>query len=133
MRHPGLAEIVRRDPRYDYHAYEFVYVALRHTQELLGKVPKKEGAETPQSHVSGREILDGIRDLAHREYGLMARAVFRHWGIDKTDDFGEIVYNLIDAGLMSRTDQDSKADFHNVYDFDEALVRRYQFQVEKTE
>src|SRR6516164_5946196 len=115
-----LAEVVRRDPRYAYEAYQFVYDALEHTQKQLGrKTPREPGAEpAPHHHVSGPELLEGIRDLALREFGLMARTVFRMWGINRTDDFGELVFNLVSAGLMSKTDEDSRNDFHNIYDFE---------------
>lgn len=133
MHHPGLAEVVRRDPRYTYEAYEFVFAALSHTQRLLGRIPQ-EGASAeigPQHHVSGAELLNGIRDLALREFGFMARTVFRMWGIEKTDDFGEIIFNLVESNLMSKTDEDTREDFHDVYDLDEALVRGFRIQLEE--
>src|SRR4051812_41736661 len=101
MHHPGLAEVVRRDPRYAYEAYEFLFAALGHTQKMLDRVPNErvEGEAGAQYHVSGRELCEGIRDLALREFGLMARTVFRLWGIDRTDDFGEIVFNLVESKL----------------------------------
>jgi uncharacterized repeat protein (TIGR04138 family) len=135
MHHPKLAELVRRDPRYAYEAYEFVFAALAHTQKILGRsVPDDPPVEPgPNHHVSGRELLHGIRDLALREFGLMARTVFHLWGIDKTDDFGEIIFNLVDANLMSKTPTDSRADFHNVYDLDQALVRDYRIRLDETE
>jgi uncharacterized repeat protein (TIGR04138 family) len=133
MHHPGLAEVVRRDPRYAYEAYEFVFEALAHTQKLLNRMPPEgPGGETAgQHHVSGRELLDGVKDLARREFGLMARTVFKLWGVNRTDDFGEIIFNLIDANLLSKTDSDSKADFHGVYDLDRALTEDYAISVEQ--
>jgi uncharacterized repeat protein (TIGR04138 family) len=132
--HPGLAEIVRKDPRYAYEAYEFVFHALAHTQKRLNREPP-ENAPRPEGetryHVSGPELLDGIRDLALREFGLMARTVFRRWGIERTGDFGDIVFNLIEAELMSKTDGDSRADFHDVYDLDQALVEGYRIQLDE--
>jgi uncharacterized repeat protein (TIGR04138 family) len=139
MHHSKLEELVRRDPRYAYEAYEFVFDALTHTQKLLGRLPEA-GSAPPLSfspppsreeeyHVTGKQLLLGIRDLALREFGLMARTVFRMWGIDRTDDFGEIVFNLIDASLMSRTEQDDRRDFHAVFDLDEALERGYRIEV----
>jgi uncharacterized repeat protein (TIGR04138 family) len=132
-----LEEVVERDPRYAYEAYEFVFAALAHTQKLLGRLPREEPDEEeaeedesePCHHVSGAELLHGIRDFALREFGLMARTVFRMWGINKTADFGEIVFNLISAGLMSKTDEDTRADFADVYDLDEALVHDYRIEV----
>src|SRR5438132_14245725 len=135
MHHAGLAEVVRRDPRYAYEAYEFVFAALTHTQRVLGRRPPElpEGEIGPEHHVRGPELLEGIRDLALREFGLMARTVFRMWGIDRTADFGEIVFNLIEANLMSKTDEDCRADFAGVYDLDQALVRDYRIVLDEVE
>lgn len=129
MLHPKLDEIVRRDPRYALEAYEFVGDALEHTQRLLGRVPPKEGAGERDVHVSGAQLLEGVRDLALREFGLMARTVFRAWGINHTADVGEIVFNLIDAKLMKKTAEDSLDDFRDVYDLDQVLVRDYRIEV----
>jgi uncharacterized repeat protein (TIGR04138 family) len=123
--HPNISEIVRKDGRYAYEAYEFVYHALSFTQHRLGRLAGERGEEEAAAHVSGRELLFGIRDLALREFGLMARTVFRRWGINRTGDFGEIVFNLIDANLMKRRPEDSRDDFRDVYDLDRALVEGY--------
>jgi uncharacterized repeat protein (TIGR04138 family) len=130
--HPGLAEVVRQDPRYAYEAYEFVFYALHHTQKLLGREAADAGpGGEPQHHVSGPELLEGVRDLALREFGRMARTVFRMWGIERTDDFGEIIFNLIDAGMMSKTADDSREDFCGVYDLDRALLEGFQIQLDE--
>jgi uncharacterized repeat protein (TIGR04138 family) len=128
-----LADLVRRDPRYAYEAYEFVFAALTHTQRLLGRVPGEEETPEPQHHVSGRELVEGIRDLAVREFGLMARVVFRLWGINRTADFGEIVFNLVEENLMSKTDQDTREDFHEIFDLDRALVKDFQIRLDEAE
>lgn len=134
MHHPRLEELVRRDPRYAYEAYEFVFAALTHTQNMVGRVPEDPEADPEVSHhVTPRELLEGIRDLALREFGLMARTVFRMWGIDRTEDFGEIVFNLVEANLMSKTTEDSRADFVNVYDLDQVLVHDYRIQLDEVE
>src|SRR5712692_10311440 len=116
MTYPKLTEVVQRDPRYAYEAYQFVFEALQHTQKMLGRMPREEerGEEKAQHHVSGPELLDGIRDLALKEFGLMARTVFRLWGIQSTGDFGEIVFNLVESNLMSKTDHDDRRDFQDV-------------------
>jgi uncharacterized repeat protein (TIGR04138 family) len=103
--------ITRKDPRYKADAYEFVMQALWFTQKKLKQ----------QADVSGRELLEGIRDFALDQYGPMARAVLEHWGIKATADFGEVVFNMVDAGLMGKTDRDSRDDFKSVYDFDRAF------------
>jgi uncharacterized repeat protein (TIGR04138 family) len=123
MFHPKLAEIVRKDPRFPYEAYEFLFAALTHTQKSLGLASEHEGRETPENHITGRQLLEGIRDLALQEFGLMARTVFRLWGVHRTADVGDIVFNLIDANLLSKTDRDSRQDFEDVFDLDEALTR----------
>lgn len=130
MHHPQLEELADHDPRYAYEAYEFLFEALAHTQIMLGRVPEEHDEEDeeddlevqPSYHVSGPELLEGVRDLALKQFGMLARTVFRMWGINKTKDIGNIVFNLIEAGLMSRTDQDNLDDFDNVYDMDKALI-----------
>jgi uncharacterized repeat protein (TIGR04138 family) len=128
MHHPKLDELVRRDPRYPHEAYEFLSHALRHTQEQLGRLPPQDNPGDLEYHVSPRELLEGVRDLALREFGLMARTVFRLWGINSTADFGELVFNLVEADLMSKTAEDSRRDFHEVYDLDEVLVRDFHIE-----
>jgi uncharacterized repeat protein (TIGR04138 family) len=127
---PKLAEIVERDPRYAYEAYEFIDRALQFTQKRLGRERSPEVQPgDPRLHVRGRELLGGVRELALREFGMLARTVFAMWGIKGTDDFGNIVFNLIDAGLMSRSDDDRPDDFHGVFDFNEALS--YEIQLDE--
>src|SRR5271166_2688599 len=129
MHHPKLDELVRRDSRYAIEAYEFVFAALTHTQKMLGRTTAPEAGKQEEHHVSGQQLLLGVRDLALREFGLMARTVFRLWGINRTDDFGEIVFNLVEANLMSKTPQDDRRDFHNLFDLDEALTRDYRIEL----
>jgi uncharacterized repeat protein (TIGR04138 family) len=135
MHHSGLAELVRRDSRYAYEAYEFIFEALRFTQVMLNRVPRAgEGEEPgPQHHVHGRELLEGIRVYAQRQYGLMAPCVFRMWGIRGTGDFGEIIFNLVDANLMSKTEEDCREDFHDIYDIDTDLVDGYRIVLDEPE
>jgi uncharacterized repeat protein (TIGR04138 family) len=128
-----LDEVVKRDPRYAYESYEFVFAALAHAQKLLGRADDAQEEPEVDHHVSGPELLAGVRDLALREFGLMARTVFRLWGINRTADVGNIVFNLIESGLMSKTNQDNLADFADVYDLDEALVDGYSIPVRETE
>jgi uncharacterized repeat protein (TIGR04138 family) len=125
---PELEEVVRKDPRYAYEAYEFVFQALHFiTQKELGREPPDDAAH----HVSGQELLEGIRVLALREFGFMARTVFHRWGVERTDDFGEIVFNLVEAGEMSKTSEDTRDDFRGVYDLDEALVQGFRIQLDE--
>ncbi len=128
-----LLAVVRRDPRYAYEAYEFVFHALEHTQKMLGREANTERTDPgePRHHVTCRQLLEGIRDFALHEFGLMARVVFRMWGVQRTDDFGEIVFNLIEAELMSKTSEDTRNDFHEVFDLDEALTDGFRIVIEE--
>jgi uncharacterized repeat protein (TIGR04138 family) len=103
--------VLTKDARYKADAYEFVMQALWFTQKRLDR----------QSDVSGQELLEGIREFALEQYGPMAKAVFQHWGINKTDDFGEIVFNMVEVGLMGKSEKDSPDDFKNFYDFNQAF------------
>lgn len=117
-----LERIIAKDPRYKPEAYVFVHDALDHTWSRLDQ----------RRHVTGRELLDGIKDLALHRYGPMATAVLNSWGIKTTDDFGAIVFNLVEAGILSKTEQDRIEDFHAVYDFDDVFVRSYDLPDAKT-
>lgn len=94
-------------------AYKFVFSALRFTQEQLGRDRAKEAT----GHISGPELLDGIRLLGLQHFGMLSITVFKRWGIQSTDDFGRIVFQLIEAGEMRKTQNDQLADFLGVYDF----------------
>ncbi|MDQ7779092.1 MAG: hypothetical protein RDV41_05220 [Planctomycetota bacterium] len=100
-----------KDPRYPGGAYRFVMEALELTVKKLGE----------RRHVTGRELLEVIRDYAKEEFGVLAKTVFDVWGISKTNDFGNIVFNLVEAGVMGKTEKDSVADFNEVYSFDAAF------------
>ena len=122
-----IEKVVEADGRFRKEAYLFVFDALQHTVESLGKtdLPKD------QRHVSGSELLAGISAFALDQFGPLTRSVFRHWGVNSTRDFGTIVFNLVDASLMSRTENDSIEDFSGVYDFDEEFDwkrRRAEFK-----
>ena len=121
----ALDSIVASDPRYQREAYVFLRDALDFTTKQQKKVKG-----TTVRHVSGPELLQGVRELALREFGFMARTVFRLWGIQRTDDFGQIVFNLVESNLMSKTDDDSMADFHEICDLDQALQQDYRIDVQ---
>lgn len=106
-----ITEITQKDPRYKTDAYEFMMQALWFTQKKLKR----------PAHVSAKELLEGARDFGLNQYGPMTKNVFEHWGIKSTDDFGEIIFNMIGHGLMKKSDQDFREDFKNVYSFEEAL------------
>jgi uncharacterized repeat protein (TIGR04138 family) len=113
----SLAQIVKEDPRYPIDAYLFLRHALDYTIRMLNKPENGPGR-----HVSGQELLDGIRQCALQEFGPIARTVLRTWGINRTEDFGDMVFNLVSHGLLGKTEKDSKADFAGGYDFHAAFT-----------
>ncbi len=116
-----LQAICEKDPRYDMESYVFIREALDYTAKTLDK--PRSG---PRHHVSGRELSEGFRDLALQSFGPMALKVLYTWGIFSTQDIGELVFNLVDAGELGKTDQDSRADFVRNYDFYESFGRPYE-------
>ncbi|HEX5724428.1 MAG TPA: Minf_1886 family protein [Longimicrobiaceae bacterium] len=102
-------------PTYHDTAYLFVLAGLHYTIERL--------AET--RHITGRELAEGCRDLALDRYGLMARSVLEFWGIRSTRDLGEIVFALVECGVLVKQDEDSLDDFDGVFCFMEAFERNY--------
>ncbi len=115
-----VEQIVARDTRYHRDAYFFLREALAYTQKIAGKTAK---AET--RHVSGHELLTGIREHALTQYGPMAQTVLEEWGIRSCEDFGEIVFLLVEANVLKKTETDSREDFKNGYDFSEVFKRPF--------
>ena len=115
-----VKQIRTRDPRYDRDAYLFVRDGLDHTQKTIGR--DKDGRPR---HVTGQELLEGIRQYALSQFGPMAMMVLEEWGIRCAQDFGEIVFNMIEGGLLAKTEQDSRADFQAGYDFFEAFRKPF--------
>ena len=119
-----LQDLCRRDTRYPFEAYDFVYQALGYVQhEMKKKAVTREGP----NHVTGQQLSEACRDFALQEYGMMAGTVLSSWNIKKTDDIGELVYNLININLMTRTDTDRQEDFNNVYDMKKAFASGFSF------
>ena len=114
-------------PKYHEAAYEFVNHALRFTQKRFGKQTEVHSEPPPEdAHISGPQLLEGIRDLALKEFGMMTIPVFRHWGVTSTDDFGRIVFDMIEQKKMRKTDHDKLSDFFGVYDFEAVFDKDYQ-------
>ncbi len=108
--------IVQQDSRYGREAYIFLRDALDFTVKLRKKA--REGTD----HVTGQQLLEGVRQYALKQFGPMVLTVFNYWGVRRCEDFGEMVYNFIREGVFGKTDTDSKEDFAGVYDFHEAFV-----------
>ncbi|HEY2711306.1 MAG TPA: Minf_1886 family protein [Chthoniobacterales bacterium] len=117
----ALDSIVSSDRRYHRDAYVFLRDALDYTTK---QQKKSKGAAV--RHVAGPELLEGVRLYALKEFGPMALTVFSYWGIERCEDIGNMVFNLIGAGIFGKTEQDSIDDFKAVYDFHDAFVKPYQ-------
>lgn len=113
----ALDNIVAADKRFDRDAYLFLRDALDHTIKLR----KKQRTEMSR-HVSGQELLDGVRQYALREFGPMVLSVFEHWGVKSCEDFGEMVFNLIRVGVFGKNENDAPEDFKSGYNFRDAFV-----------
>lgn len=141
----ALDQIVQNDPRYHRDAYLFIREALDFTQRLVNKGSKSEKSEKGEKaeksesrtttrgeltegkirHVSGQELLAGIRAYALEQFGPMALTVLSEWGIRQCEDFGELVFNMVENHLLAKTKKDSREDFKGGYDFDEAFRQPY--------
>jgi uncharacterized repeat protein (TIGR04138 family) len=149
-----LVKLLADDSRYKIEAYQFVGAGLQYAQEVLGlgslsaaaspahASPKRKRRDArgkhmaddearPVRHVNGQELCWALKQLAHQQYGRMAKLVLASWGIHSTSDFGAIVYNLIEIKKMSKSEHDRRQDFDNVYDFEQVLVQDYAIRKEE--
>jgi uncharacterized repeat protein (TIGR04138 family) len=115
-----LEKMLAQDPRYPRDAYIFVREALDYTQKLICKAGKNE-----IRHITGQELLEGIREYALGQYGPMTITLLAEWGIHRGADFGEIVFNMVDHRLLNKTDADSRDDFKEGYTFEEAFRKPF--------
>lgn len=113
-----VVELIRaEDSRYDKAAYYFVRQGLDHTLKSL-----QSDSGSNSNHVRGQELLIGIRNFALEQYGPMAFTLLKHWGIHQCRDFGDIVFNLVEFGVLGKTENDRREDFTGGYDFYDAFV-----------
>ena len=125
-KHRVIKRIAKELEAYPPEAYDFVQRGLTYTVEKV-----HAGLTDPKAsrHVSGHQLSEGLRDYALLQWGLLARTVLTSWGIESTLDFGKIVFALIDAQQMQKTDDDTVEDFRDVYDFDTAFEAGYRMQL----
>lgn len=115
----GVMDRIRlRENRFHEHAYLFVLSALEYCQTRL---PERR-------HLTGPELLDGCRALAIERYGVLARTVLAYWGVTTTVDFGDIVFTLVDLGLLQSQPSDTREEFMDVFDFEDAFDRDYPWK-----
>jgi uncharacterized repeat protein (TIGR04138 family) len=112
----AVARVRGDDPRFEADAYYFLREALDHTIQSL-----KKPAAGPARHVSGRELADGFRELALKQFGPMALRVLTHWGVRRTEDIGALVFNLVGTGVLGASEEDRPEDFAGGYDFETAF------------
>ncbi len=110
-----LGRLQERNPRFHAKAYLFVLSAL---QVVI------EGLERPR-HISGEELANGVRNLAIERFGPLARTVLEHWGVHSTEDVGDVVFALVECGVLVKQDEDRREDFRELFDFEEAFERAY--------
>jgi uncharacterized repeat protein (TIGR04138 family) len=112
---PIMERLRKRHPAYQETAYLFILAALHFTIERVGEA----------RHITGRELAEGCRDLALERFGLMSRIVLEHWGIRTTRDLGEIVFALVECGVLVKQEGDALDEFSDVFCFSEAFEANY--------
>ena len=116
----GLMDQIRlREPRFHERGYLFVLAALEFEQ----------ARRSERRHISGADLARAVRDLAIERFGVLAREVLEHWGIRRTEDVGDVVFAMVELGLLAAQPNDSREDFARVYDFDTAFERDYPWNV----
>lgn len=116
----AVEKLYAQDPRFSRDAYHFTREALDFTQ----KVVSRENKGTIR-HVSGQELLEGIRQYALQQYGPMTVTVLEEWGINNCRDFGEIVFNMVESRLLAKTEKDTRDDFQTGYEFKDAFQKPF--------
>ncbi len=117
--HFAISQSVEKDSRYHPHAYEFVRDALHVAAKIFC-----EGKE--DQHVTGQQVLEGVRQHALAEYGPMAHTILAEWGLHRGEDIGNIVYNLIETGYFGKNDGESIEDFAGGFEFETALTEPFK-------
>jgi uncharacterized repeat protein (TIGR04138 family) len=116
-----LEQIFEADPRYSPGAYDFVLESLSYAQKKFKRT----------KHVTGIELLEGIKVLLMEQFGPLTLTVLDHWGIKSTEDFGNIVFNLVARKVLSKTEEDSLESFRNVFDFEQVFEQGYRQNLNK--
>jgi uncharacterized repeat protein (TIGR04138 family) len=120
-----LHKLALEDGRFSPEAYRFLFEALETVVQDLGR----ESAEGVARHVSGQELLTGLKRRATRQFGPLAAQVWRSWGIRESLDWGRMVFLLVDKQMLRRQDGDSLEDFREDFDFDDYFVQGYELEL----
>lgn len=113
----SVVSILKRDKRFDPHAYFFLKDALDFTLKRIA-----ESNNGQARHVTGPELLAGYRDFALEQFGPMASTLMNEWSVRKCQDVGDMVFHLIEEQVFGKQDTDKKEDFSEVFDFEASLV-----------
>ena len=116
---PKALQQLAAKTRYPIDAFHFVRRGLDYTVHRTHKNPER--LPENQRHVSGRQLSQGLREFAIEQYGALARTVLQRWRINRTEDFGRVVFAMVEGGLMQATEADTVRDFDSVFCFDEAF------------
>jgi len=116
----AIEEVVLKNPSYDVESYFFIREALDFTIKMFDKPH-----DGPERHVSGTELLDGVRKYALAEFGPITKTVLNRWGIHTCENFGEIVFLMVENGILGKTDDDRKEDFAGGYSFEDAFTKPF--------
>ncbi|MBU3664874.1 MAG: hypothetical protein FGM15_03220 [Chthoniobacterales bacterium] len=119
--HEILDQLTARDPRFSREAYGFLREALEFTQKK-----RRKSRSASATHVSAAELLDGFREYSLQQFGPMGLTVLEYWGVRSTGDVGRMVFNLIEAGVFGRADDDRIEDFENAFSFEEVFVTPFR-------
>ncbi|MBX3418110.1 MAG: hypothetical protein KF851_10945 [Pirellulaceae bacterium] len=132
----ALVQLLRSDTKYSLEAYLFVreglayaadHIALENVAEPTSMVATAQAVRSKQKHVSGQELCEGIRQYALNQFGFMAKIVLNSWGLQSTSDIGEVVYKMIEIGLLKKSSRDRRSHFDDVFDFEAAFVEEFDF------
>ncbi len=110
--------LVDRDGRYAREAYSFTLEAFEYTMQ-------RRRAMGQLGHITGGQLCQGIKEYAESAFGYLTKTVFSQWGLRSTRDFGEIVFALIEAELLSKRESDRVEDFDRAFEFDEVFERQF--------
>ncbi|MGA1194706.1 MAG: Minf_1886 family protein [Kiritimatiellia bacterium] len=119
--HETVEHLALENPKFDSNVYFFMREALDFTIKMLEKP-----ADGAARHVTGGELLDGIRKYALQEFGPITKTVLNRWGIERCEDFGEIVFIMVEKGVLGKTDEDRQEDFTGGYDFETAFCKPFR-------
>ena len=133
MPHP-FEQVLEQDTRYSVEAYAFICEALAYARDVLGMggkedIPASSPKQGRERHITGQQLCEASRRMALERYGMMAKVVLNSWGVYKTGDLGELVYNLIRVEQMSKSAEDRREDFDDLFDFQKAFQDNFDFSV----